>query len=90
MNTTGFKKSKAEFQDLMYQDVPVQTVSSTTPGTTVASSEILQVGNGVQPTSTQKIFKQGDVTPTNNAMDMAIQGDGFFRLETRRYLCLYT
>lgn len=80
MNTTGFKKNKAEFQDLMYQDVPVQTVSSSTPGTTLASSEILQVGNGVQPTSTQKIFKQGDVVPTNNIMDLAIQGDGFFQV----------
>ncbi len=80
MNTTGFKKNKTEFQDLMYQDVPVQTVSSTTPGTTVASSDILQVGNGVQPISTQKIFTQGDLTPTNNLMDMGIQGDGFFQV----------
>jgi flagellar basal-body rod protein FlgG len=80
MNTTGFKKNKAEFQDLMYQDVPIQTVSSRNPGTSVASSESLQVGNGVQPTSTQKIFKQGDVIPTNRVLDMAIQGDGFFQV----------
>ncbi|MBU1101660.1 MAG: flagellar basal-body rod protein FlgG [Bacteroidetes bacterium] len=80
MNTTGFKKNKAEFQDLMYQEVPLQTVSSGTPGTTSASSNNVQIGNGVQPTSTQKIHKQGDIIPTNNQFDLAIQGDGFFQV----------
>ncbi len=80
INTTGFKKSKAEFQDLMYQTVTVN------PSVTVGSrrrdddSAKIQVGNGVQPASTQKIFKQGDITATNNQYDVAINGDGFFQL----------
>ncbi|GJQ63648.1 MAG: flagellar basal-body rod protein FlgG [Melioribacteraceae bacterium] len=80
INTTGFKKSKAEFQDLMYQTVSVNSSSSTTFGRQDASSTKIQVGNGVQPASTQKIFMQGDLVATNNEFDVAIQGEGFFQV----------
>lgn len=80
MNTTGFKRNKAEFQDLMYQEVNVNPVNSTTPGSQTPSSETIQVGNGVKPSSTQKIFLQGDITPTQNPLDLAIQGEGFFQV----------
>ena len=80
MNTTGFKKNKAEFQDLMYQEVPVNSLSGSTVGINQSSSNKIQIGNGVQPTSTQKIFKQGDMQPTSNPMDIAIQGQGFFQV----------
>ncbi len=80
INTTGFKKSKAEFQDLMYQEVPVSNLNQNSVTAPQSSSEILQVGSGVQAASTQKIFKQGDLQPTNNSLDLAILGEGFFQV----------
>jgi len=80
LNTTGFKKNKAEFQDLMYQEIPTDNVNSTGAGLNQSAVNKLQIGNGVQPTATQKIFKQGDITPTNNQLDIAINGEGFFQV----------
>ncbi len=80
INTTGYKKNQAEFQDLMYQQVNVSPVNSSTGNVNGVSSDTLQIGNGVQPTSTEKIFSQGDITATNNQLDCAIQGDGFFQV----------
>jgi flagellar basal-body rod protein FlgG len=78
VSTTGFKKSRADFQDLLYQTIR-------TPGTTSAESlEIpsgIQVGMGVKPVSVQKIFLQGDYQQTGNNLDMAIEGDGFFQIQ---------
>lgn len=79
VNTTGFKKNKAEFQDLMYQEVQVRPQTTPTPGINESSADKIMVGNGVQNASTDKIFKQGDITTTNNQLDVAIQGDGFFQ-----------
>ena len=90
INTTGFKRNKAEFQDLMYQDIPLQTLSSRTAGVTTSSTNMIQVGNGVQPTSTQKIYKQGDLLPTNNTLDLAISGDGFFQVRKADGTIAYT
>jgi len=80
INTTGFKKSKAEFQDLMYQDVTVKSVANDTSGANQIVENQIRVGNGVQPASTQKQFKQGDLVSTSNQFDLAIQGDGFFQV----------
>lgn len=80
INTTGFKKSKAEFQDLMYQEIPVSKANQNNIAAPQSSNEILQVGSGVQAASTQKIFKQGDLQPTNNSLDLAILGEGFFQV----------
>jgi len=74
MNTTAFKKNKAEFQDLMYQEVIVNTVTSSTPGNSNSGTGTVQVGNGVKPSTTQKSFLQGDITATSNPLDVAIQG----------------
>ncbi|MGE5798562.1 MAG: flagellar basal-body rod protein FlgG [Ignavibacteria bacterium] len=90
INTTGFKKNKAEFKDLMYQDVQINPLSSSTPGIYEPSTDKIQIGNGVQPASTQKIFLQGDLTPTNNQLDAAIQGDGFFQLRKADGTFAYT
>jgi flagellar basal-body rod protein FlgG len=90
INTTGFKKNKAEFQDLMYQEVSVNPLASTTPGVDETSSEKIQIGNGVKPASTQKIFKQGDITATNNQFDLAIQGEGFFQVRKTDGTYAYT
>ena len=90
VNTTAFKKNKAEFQDLMYQEVQVHPQTTPTPGLEDTSANTILVGNGVQNSSTAKIFKQGDLTPTNNQLDLAIQGDGFFQIQKPDGTYVYT
>jgi flagellar basal-body rod protein FlgG len=77
VNTVGFKKGRADFQDLMYQYVVepgAQTSQTTTNPTGV------QVGLGVKTVAVQKMFTQGDLTSTGNQLDVAIEGDGFFQV----------
>ncbi|CCK81715.1 flagellar basal-body rod protein FlgG [Desulfobacula toluolica] len=76
-STTGFKKSRANFEDLMYKTM--QVAGQTTPGGGQVPTGI-QVGMGVKPTSVQKLFSQGDYIQTDNQLDMAIQGNGFFKV----------
>jgi len=76
-STTGFKKSRANFEDLMYRTLEV--AGQTTPGGGQVPTGI-QVGMGVTPTSVQKLFTQGDFVQTGNQLDFAIQGEGFFRV----------
>lgn len=76
-STTGFKKSRANFEDLMYRTM--QVAGQTTPGGGQVPTGI-QVGFGVKPTSVQKLFTQGDFLQTDNQLDFAIQGAGFFRV----------
>jgi flagellar basal-body rod protein FlgG len=90
MNTTAFKKNKAEFQDLMYQEVIVNTVNSTTPGNSGSGTGNVQVGNGVKPSTTQKSFLQGDITQSGNPLDVAIQGEGFFQVRKVDGTLVYT
>lgn len=90
INTTGFKKNKADFQDLMYQEVTINPVSTAAPGIAENSTSKIQIGNGVKPGSTQKIFKQGDITQTQNQLDLAIQGDGFFQIRKSDGTFVYT
>lgn len=78
INTTGFKKSKVEFQDLLYQTI--QNPGVTNRGNSAPTSEI-QIGHGTKAVSVLKIFSQGDVSPTNNPLDLAIDGEGFFKLQ---------
>lgn len=75
VNTTGFKQSRTNFQDLLYQALvePGAATSATTQNPTG-----IQVGLGVRPASVEKIFTQGDLTSTGNQLDMAIEGQGFF------------
>ncbi len=90
VNTTGFKKNTAQFQDLMYQEVQVHPQTTPTPGIDEASSNTILVGNGVQNSSTAKSFKQGDLVNTNNQLDLAIQGDGFFQIQKPDGTYVYT
>ena len=76
-STTGFKKSRAAFEDLMYMTQRV--AGQTTPGGGQVPTGI-QVGMGVNPAGVQKIFTQGDYIQTDNHLDFAIQGEGFFRV----------
>lgn len=77
VNTTGYKRSRADFQELIYQDI-------TTPGTYSAEGTAypsgMQLGLGVKPVAVQKIFTQGDFVKTGNALDLVIEGDGFFQV----------
>ena len=90
INTTAFKQNKAEFQDLMYQEESVNPLSSSTPGVEETANSKIQVGNGVKPSSTEKIFSQGDLTQTNNKLDLAIQGEGFFQVRKSDGTIAYT
>jgi flagellar basal-body rod protein FlgG len=76
--TTGFKKSRADFQDLMYQTVKT-TGAPSTNSTTIPTG--IQVGLGVKPASVTKIFSAGNITQTGNELDIAIQGEGFFQVQ---------
>lgn len=77
VNTTGFKKSRLEFQDLIYQNI-------LEPGENISQENIhptgLQVGVGVKSVGNQKIFTQGNLIQTDQKLDFAIQGDGFFQI----------
>ncbi|MCD6320201.1 MAG: flagellar basal-body rod protein FlgG [Candidatus Desulfofervidaceae bacterium] len=77
VNTVGFKRSRADFQDLMYQTVLAPGTASTSQ--TVVPTGI-ELGQGVRPVAVQKIFSQGDYQKTDNPLDMAIEGDGFFQI----------
>ncbi len=77
VNTTGFKRSRADFQDLLYETFSAPG-SSSSAGTEVPAG--LQVGHGTRPVATQKIFLQGDYQHTKNELDMAIEGSGFFQI----------
>jgi flagellar basal-body rod protein FlgG len=78
INTVGFKKSRANFQDLMYQ---VYSKAGATSTTGVQLPAGIEIGMGVKPISTQKIFSQGDYQQTGNPFDWAIEGDGFFQID---------
>ena len=78
VNTVAFKKSRAEFEDLMYQTLNIAGTQNQS-GQRVPTG--LQVGMGVKPTSVHKFFRQGDFQNTGNPLDMAIEGEGFFQVE---------
>ncbi len=76
VNTTGFRKNQARFQDLIYQTLRV-------PGTPVGPSVVpvgQDVGLGVKIASSEKLFTQGVLQQTGNPLDIAIEGDGFFQV----------
>ncbi|MCP4219485.1 MAG: flagellar basal-body rod protein FlgG [bacterium] len=77
INTVGFKKSRSEFQDLIYQTIREPGAKST------ISTEIptgIQVGLGVKPVAVNRIFSQGNFKHTGSPLDLVIEGDGFFQV----------
>ncbi len=78
LSTTGFKKSRAEFQDLMYQ-VYKKTGSETSAGNQLPVG--IEIGMGSKLSAIQKFFIQGDYVQTGNKFDWSIEGDGFFQLD---------
>ena len=77
VSTTGFKRSRAAFEDLLYQTLR-QPGAQSSQTTQIPSG--LQIGTGVRPVATERIHTQGNLTQTNNALDIAIQGQGFFQV----------
>jgi flagellar basal-body rod protein FlgG len=87
VNTTGFKQGRAEFQDLLYQNMrPAGTASSSSTEYPVG----LQVGLGTRPVATDRIYRQGDFRQTDNPLDLVIEGKGFFQVRTPSGELAYT
>jgi flagellar basal-body rod protein FlgG len=87
VNTTGYKKARAEFEDLLSQTYSAAG-SVGAQGTTDPVG--IQVGLGVQVSATQRIFLPGSIQQTGNPLDLAIQGDGFFQVQTDSGTVAYT
>ena len=79
VNTTGFKRSRAVFEDLLYQNKS-QVGAQSSEDTQLNSG--LTIGTGVRVVATEKIFNQGSLVQTGNNLDMAIEGQGFFQILT--------
>ncbi|MFQ5972031.1 MAG: flagellar basal-body rod protein FlgG [Alphaproteobacteria bacterium] len=79
MNTTGFKRQRPHFQDLLYQHLRRVGATSSDTGTVVPAG--VQVGLGVKTAAVYMIPEQGSLTSTDNTLDMAINGRGFFQVE---------
>lgn len=77
VNTTGFKKSRVEFEDLLYQTI---RPAGTAEAQGAQSPTGIQVGLGTRYSATQKIFTPGDQQQTDNPLDLSIEGDGFFQV----------
>lgn len=78
MSTTGFKRRRAEFQDLIYQDLRRVGSSSSDNNTVLPSGA--QVGLGVKTGAVYRINEQGNLQQTSNSLDVAIQGNGYFQI----------
>lgn len=78
VSTTGFKKSRVEFEDLMYQTLQIAGTENQSGGRLPVG---MQIGMGVRPVSVHKFFTQGDFQNTGNPLDLAIEGEGFFRVD---------
>ena len=79
MTTTGYKRRRAEFQDLLYQNQRRIGSSSSAEGTVVSAG--VQLGLGVKTAAVYRIHEQGELINTENSFDLAIQGDGYFVVE---------
>jgi len=87
VNTTGFKKSNIEFQDLLY-DTTRAAGAEQGSGTQLPTG--LQIGHGSRVVATSKVFTQGEMTQTGQQLDLAIQGDGFFQVQMPDGTIAYT
>ncbi|PKT75168.1 flagellar basal-body rod protein FlgG [Helicobacter winghamensis] len=87
VNTFGYRKERAEFADLFHQ--VLQYAGSSTSETTLSPTGI-EVGLGVRPTAVQKIFSQGNFKETEQNLDVAITGNGFFQIELPDGTIAYT
>jgi flagellar basal-body rod protein FlgG len=79
MRTTGFKRIRAEFQDLLYQTLQAPGATSSDTGTILPSG--IQIGLGVQTAATYRVMTQGDMISTENQLDVAVRGEGLFQIQ---------
>ncbi len=87
VNTTGFKKQRAEFEDLIYQTL----LMAGTPATEITEVPTgIQVGHGVKTAATQKMFQQGSLQATGNQLDLALEGEGFLKVQLYDGTVAYT
>jgi flagellar basal-body rod protein FlgG len=86
-NTAGFKARRAQFQDLLYQNL-IQPGAAATQQSVVPTG--LQLGLGTKAVSNEILFTQGDFTETDNPLDLVIQGNGFFQVQTPSGQIAYT
>lgn len=87
VSTSGFKRARAVFEDLLYQTLR-QPGAQSSQQTQLPSG--LQIGTGVKPVATERIFTQGNLQQTGNAKDVAIQGSGFFQIQMPDGTTAYT
>jgi flagellar basal-body rod protein FlgG len=87
VSTSGFKRSRAIFEDLLYQNI--RQVGAQTSQQSQSPTG-LQLGTGVKPVATERIFTQGNLQQTNNNKDVAIQGQGFFQVLLPDGITAYT
>jgi flagellar basal-body rod protein FlgG len=78
VNTTGFKRSRAHFEDLLYQTLEAPGAIE---GSDAESSPSMQIGRGTRLSSVQRVELQGPIEQTGRPLDLAIEGDGFFQVE---------
>lgn len=78
MRTTGFKRQRAEFQDLLYQEYR-RAGAQTSDGTQVPVG--VEIGSGVRTAATPRVMSQGNVVPSEKELDVAVQGEGFFMVQ---------
>ena len=79
LRTNGFKRQRAEFQDLLYQDIRVAGAATSAQGTQLPTG--VAIGTGVRTAATPRIFLQGSVSSTDRPYDLAIRGEGFFQVQ---------
>ena len=88
MTTTGFKRQRAEFQDLIYQNLRRVGSNSSSSGSIVPTGA--QIGLGVKTAAIYRINEQGNLQQTSNSLDMAIQGNGYFQVTLPSGTTAYT
>ena len=79
LNTTGFKRQRAEFQDLLYQNL--EQIGTDTSNTGTIEPTGVQIGTGVEAAAVYRITEQGGITITDNSLDLALDGRGYFTVE---------
>jgi flagellar basal-body rod protein FlgG len=87
VSTNGYKRSRAVFEDLLYQTLR-QPGAASSQQTTIPSG--LMLGTGVRPIATEHIFTQGSLQKTENTLDLAVQGQGFFQIQMPDGTLAYT
>src|SRR6266851_9316921 len=79
MRTTGYKRQRAEFQDLLYEQVKRVGAQTSTQGNILPVG--IELGAGVKTVGTPRIMSQGTLLPTGNPLDIAVRGEGFFKIQ---------